>query len=445
MTGTTRKLQCLIVLVCLSVVLGFSNVALLQSQSLTTRKTTVTIRTSTKLSVPSLLRSLKITIPSVVPPVNSNLQSTTSRQEPSAAVSDETNDVDAMRAKAGLLRLSILKQQMELQTLERQVRCCEAPTSNTLLPDSPLDAATQIFQNSIATFQLSTKVLLRKVARVRAKIGSSNQQYENVGDYALSQTKTATRIISDLVLRHPDRLWQLVDPDLPKLVPHAPAILARLDKLESHVAPILERVVNNRSHLASVEPYLDEILERFDDIEPHLPWILDNIDVLAPYTGLLLKHVDELLLYAQVGDDEDIPTTGSQYDLAEQLLPYLEYYVKNLDIVGPHLPLLRPHVPQLLKYNRIGLISPHIEKLFAKGYRDLSASANMDVLLFWLGWTLTVPGLPALFFALPGSPRIVSFLANRLPKRFVRGYCNDVSCSVDNMDYGVSWNRLSKA
>mmetsp|Transcript_11777 Transcript_11777/g.11853 ORF Transcript_11777/g.11853 Transcript_11777/m.11853 type:complete len:107 (-) Transcript_11777:302-622(-) len=91
------------------------------------------------------------------------------------------------------------------------------------------------------------------------------------------------------------------------------------------------------------------LLFRFDDIEPHLPWILDNINVLAPYTGLLMKHVDELLLlYAQVGDDEDMQTT-SQYNLEQQLLPYLEYYVKNLNIVGPHLPLLRPHVFQLLK------------------------------------------------------------------------------------------------
>jgi len=80
-----------------------------------------------------------------------------------------------------------------------------------------------------------------------------------------------------------------------------------------------------------------------------------------------------MMLYAQVGNDEDMQTT-SQYDFAEQLLPYLEYYVKNLGIVG--LPLLRPHVHQLLKYNHIDLISPYTKKLFAKGYRDLSASAT---------------------------------------------------------------------
>jgi hypothetical protein len=231
---------------------------------------------------------------------------------------------------------------------------------------------------------------------------------------------------------------QLVDPETPTLVPHIPAILARLDRLESHVAPILERVLNNRRHLASIEPYLPEILERFDDIEPHLPWILDNIDVLAPYTGLLLKHIDELLLYAIADELEG----GDSYALVEQLLPYLEFYVSRLDTVGPHLPLLRPHVPKLLKHNRIAKISPHIDRLFVQGYTDLGASANLDVLLFWFGWALQIPLLPKLFFSLPGSPRMVSFLANRLPRRFVRNYCSGVTCHVDG-DYGVDWNKLS--
>ena len=238
-----------------------------------------------------------------------------------------------------------------------------------------------------------------------------------------------------------------MDPELPTLVPHVPAILARLDKLEPHVSGILEKVLNNRRHLASIEPYLDEILERFDDIEPHLPWILNNIDTLAPYTGLLLQHIDELLLYADApagnDDDDDDTANVDGYALAEQLLPYLEYYVSRLDLIGPHLPLLRPHVPLLLQYGRIGNISPHIDRLFSLGYQDLSASANMDVLLFWVGWTLRIPGLPRLFFKLPGSPSIVSLLANRLPKRVVRGYCTGITCNVDN-DYGEHWNRLSK-
>ena len=190
--------------------------------------------------------------------------------------------------------------------------------------------------------------------------------------------------------------------------------------------------------LANID--FDEVMERFDDIEPHLPWILKHIDTLAPYTGLLLKHIDELLLYA---DGEDGAPEEERYDLAEQVLPYLEFYVSRLDLVGPHLPLLRPHLPLLLKYNRIAKVTPHIDRLFARGYLNLGTSANLDVLLFWVGWTLRVPLLPRLFFAFPWSPRLVTFLANRLPRRFVRGYCTDVSCIID-ADYGSTWNRLSK-
>lgn len=364
------------------------------------------------------------------------------------AIQKNPSNLDAMRARAALLRKSILKQQVELQKLEREIVCCSQgqeyseQNQNKIQVQNQNDQALQL-QRVFNTFTYSTNVLLRKLSRVRDKIGPSNQHWRSVGDYVVSQTATGARIVGDLV-QNPQRLKYFVDPETPTLVPHVPAILARLDKLEMHVNPILERVLNNRRHLASIEPYLDDILERFDDIEPHLPWILDNIDTLAPYCGLLLKHIDELLLYADADDyggDADANENG--YALAEQLLPYLEYYVSRLDVIGPHLPLLRPHVPKLLQNNRIGNISPHIDRLFARGYSDLSASANLDVLLFWFGWTLRIPGLPRLFFALPGSPRIVSFLANRLPKRFVRGYCRGVTCLVDN-DYGGNWNKLKK-
>ena len=72
-----------------------------------------------------------------------------------------------------------------------------------------------------------------------------------------------------------------------------------------------------------------------------------------------------------------------------------------------------------------------------------TASANMDILLFYFGWALRIPFVPRLFFSLPGSPGMVSALANRLPKRLVRGRCCDVSCYVDG-DYGEGWNELQK-
>jgi len=409
-------------------------------------------------------------------------------------------NVDAMVAHAGKLRQSIREQQIELQRLEYQLICCtdnnssynnftndtkgifnallalftiknnnndDASSPNTNGDDNGVLEAT--VNRAFRMFSSSTRVLLRKLSRVRNKTGPANQHYNSISDYVATEMATIPRIVTSLV-QNPSRIKHLVDPSVPTLLPHVPAILSRLDKLESHVAPILERVLNNRQHLGSIEPYLPEILERFDDIEPHLAWILDNIDALAPNTGLLLKHIDELLLYAdcddyKIGtaattitttttttttnnkpdnnDTNNNTTDDDQYALAAQLLPYLEYYVSRLDVIGPHLPLLRPHVPLLLKYNRIGKISPHIDKLFARGYKDLSASVNMDVLLFWFGWTLRIPGLPRLFFALPKSPWIVSLLANRLPKRFVRGNCSGVQCCVDN-DYGYEWNNLQK-
>mmetsp|Transcript_37759 Transcript_37759/g.79628 ORF Transcript_37759/g.79628 Transcript_37759/m.79628 type:complete len:668 (+) Transcript_37759:142-2145(+) len=367
----------------------------------------------------------------------------------------EEIQMDRMKRRSLKLKNSILLDRIRLQRLESRIVCMESDELGIVerAVGSTLDSLNEIeFERSsvtitavqrqakkfVNTFGESTSVLLRKLDRVSSKSGPNNRDYASVTDFVVQETAAGVRIVGNL-LSNPSQLSQLVDPDTPALVPHVPAILARLDRLESHVAPILSRVLNNKQHLRSIEPYLDEILERFDDIEPHLPWILDHIDTLAPYTGLLLKHIDELLLYAEVDEYE---AGDDNYAFAEQLLPYLEVYVSQLDLVGPHLPLLRPHLPLLLKHNRIKILSPHVGKLFAKGYKDLSASANMDILLYYFGWALRVPLVPYVFFKV-APPSAVSFLANRLPKRLVRGRCCDVSCYVDG-DYGKGWNELSK-
>jgi hypothetical protein len=349
-------------------------------------------------------------------------------------------DRDAMIARAAVLRQSMLKQQVELQQLERDILCISstASTESNAFLNHPLEFVARTAYQARDTFSQSTDVLRRKMDRVRQRVGPNNQKYDSVNQYVASQTVTGARILGDLA-RNPDRLKHLVDRNTATLMPHLPAIYSRLDKLEPHVAPILEKVLNNKQHLLSIEPYLGQVLERFDDVEPHFPWILKHIDILAPYTGLLLKHIDELLLYAEPDDGMQVQDT---YALAEQLLPYLEFYISRLDFVGPHLPLLRPHIPKLLENNRIAKITPHVDRLFARGYLNLATSANLDILLFWFGWTLSVPLLPRIFFAIPGSPKFVSFLANRMPRRFARK-CSDVTCSLEN-DYGSNWNRLSK-
>jgi len=364
--------------------------------------------------------------------------------------------LDLMKKRSLELQSSILLDRIDLQRLERRILCCETTelgvienlVGNSLermnefdFQSNPVTVARRQAKKFANTFGESTSVLLRKLDRVSTRSGKNNRDYKSVSDFVVQETAAGVRIVGNL-LSNPAQLTQLIDPETPTLVPHVPAILARLDRLEIHVSPILSQVLNNKQHLRTIEPYLGEILERFDDIEPHLPWILDHIDILAPYTGLLLKHIDELLLYAEVDEYEAGGSSKDNYAFADQLLPYLEVYVSQLDLVGPHLPLLRPHLPLLLKHNRIKILSPHVGVLFAKGYTDLSASANMDILLFYFGWALRIPFVPRLFFSLPRCPGVVSFLANRLPKRLVRGRCCDVSCYVDN-NYGVGWNNLS--
>lgn len=372
-------------------------------------------------------------------PVDPKLYANVVENKDTDEVLFQAPDRDAMISRAAVLRQSILKQQVELQQLDRAILCCTPSQGNAFL-DHPLEFVARTTYLARDTFLNSTEVLRRKLNRVKEQDGANNKKYESVEQYVATQTVSGARILGNLA-RNPKRLKHLVDPNTAYLMPHLPAIYARLDKLEPHVAPILEKVLNNKQHLNSIEPYLGQVLERFDDIEPHFPWILKNVDVLAPYTGLLLKHIDELLLYAE-GDGDGTMNEETRYDLAEQLLPYLDFYVSRLDVVGPHLPLLRPHIPKLLKHNRIAKITPHIDRLFSKGYLNLGTSANLDILLFWVGWSLSIPLLPRLFFAIPGSPKFATFLANRLPRRFARR-CSDVSCSIDG-DYGSSWNKLSK-
>ena len=204
----------------------------------------------------------------------------------------EELQLDRMEKKSLKLQQSILLDRIRLQRLERRIICFESnelglvgrAVGSTLtslndldFPESnPLALARRQAAKIATTFGESSSVLLRKLDRVRARAGPNNREYASVTDFVARETAAGVRIVGGL-LRHPDRLSQLVDPDAPALVPHVPAILSRLDRLESHVTPILSRVLNNKQHLRSIEPYLDEILERFDDIEPHLPWILGEL------------------------------------------------------------------------------------------------------------------------------------------------------------------------
>lgn len=148
---------------------------------------------------------------------------------------------DEMIARAAVLRQSILKQQIELQKLERQISCCSA-TSSQLPPDSILDQALDqpveiIFrtaEQAKETFLYSFDVLKRKLNRVKTKTGKDNKKYKSEVEYLTEQTKTGVRIVKGLV-ESPNSLMHLADPSTPTLIAHLPAIYARLDKLEIHV------------------------------------------------------------------------------------------------------------------------------------------------------------------------------------------------------------------
>lgn len=148
--------------------------------------------------------------------------------------------------------------------------------------------------------------------------------------------------------------------------------------------------------------------------------LLKTSDKLAPYISGLLKHVDELVIFAEANE---------KY-LDKELLPYVDFCLPRLDYIAPQLPFLKSHVPLLLKKNLVWKIARHLDNFVRKKSYETKlgnyASANLDVLIFWLGWMFKVPGLPSLIVMLPFSPRLLAFLAKRLPKKFVRGPSNKV-------------------
>lgn len=347
---------------------------------------------------------------------------------------DYGDNLDIVRARAGILRAYIRGQELRLQQMEEQAVCSEYGPQ--LLDETNFENPWFAIQWTLSRFGKSSNVLGRKLSRVRLKIGKHNEQWKGEGHFIYHQIISVLHMIRGC-FEKPYRISQLaIDPYTVTLIPHAPGIFCRADILENHMSQILEKIFNDRRNMAGIEPYLDEVFERFDDIEPQLPWLLENIDVLAPYTGLMMKHFDELLLYTH--------TDKECLELSNRMLPFVDSYLANLDILGPHLTLLRPHVHSMLKGNRIDKISPHIEKLFGRGYVDLNTSANMDVLLFWMGWMLQIPGCSRLLFSMPGCITIMNLLAKYLPHRFVRKYeSRNVRTSLKS-DYGFTWNRVTK-
>mmetsp|Transcript_70339 Transcript_70339/g.138281 ORF Transcript_70339/g.138281 Transcript_70339/m.138281 type:complete len:539 (+) Transcript_70339:130-1746(+) len=243
--------------------------------------------------------------------------------------------------------------------------------------------------------------------------------------FLAERTGSSVRILSDLAWSGKlfDAGLQRAVTSNPLVLSHAVGFYSRAAELERHVPnilPILER------HLVNVEPHLDEIMEQFDKIEPHLAFVLTHIDVLAPHCGALMRHLEELLLYA----DE---SSGEHAQYFPELLPYIEFFAPRLDVLASkkHLTNLRPHLPKLSVY------VPYLAPLMDRIGDYPVVSANADVLVWYFGWVLRVPGLRRLvylWFLCPGTPWFIGWLARHLPKRPVRGQCSDVECIIDGED-----------
>lgn len=167
---------------------------------------------------------------------------------------DRGNNLDIVRARAGLLRASIREQQLRLQQMEEQVVCSEYGPQ--LLDETILEYPWIAFQWGLVRFGKSANVLGRKLARVRLKIGKHNEQWKGrVSHFVYHQTISVLHMMRGCIDK-PYRISQLaIDPYTPTLIPHAPGIFCRADILENHMAQILEKIFNNRRNMYVSEKY----------------------------------------------------------------------------------------------------------------------------------------------------------------------------------------------
>lgn len=128
----------------------------------------------------------------------------------------------------------------------------------------------------------------------------------------------------------------------------------------------------------------------------------------------------------------------------EELLEFLPTFAPKFDALGPHLALLRPHLDKLIPH--LKAVAPYAER-FAP---YIAVSANADILLWYLGWVLRIPGVGPRTLGLPLVPRIANFLAFRLPRWPVRGRssyyeCTWDDCEVVNYEKAIAQRRAARA
>lgn len=157
---------------------------------------------------------------------------------------DYGNNLDIVRARAGLLRASIREQELRLKQMEEQAVCSEYGPQ--LLDETIFENPWFAIQWTMSRLGKSSNVLGRKLARVRLKIGKHNEQWKGEGHFIYHQIISVLHMIRGCIDK-PYRISQLaIDPYTPTLIPHAPGIFCRADILENHMSQILEKIFNNR-------------------------------------------------------------------------------------------------------------------------------------------------------------------------------------------------------
>lgn len=276
-----------------------------------------------------------------------------------------------LRARIASLRASIARQRREIDVLTNELNACPGSQGCEVSYDSLFD---RLYR--------SVNVLMGRVTKCGDPLS-----------FVYDQTGTALRLAQETAAT--GELVRDVLPNAPMLLTHVPGIYARATQLDSYVHSILPVL---DGYLPLVEPHLDTLIERFDDIEPHLPYCLDNVDIIVPHLEDILEYLDYILLFA------------AEARVWGEIEPWLPLLVPKIKTLGPRLPLLYPHLYVLRPHFR--KLARHVDRLTL--YPEVCSYA--DILLLWFGWLLWVP-LADYLFRVPGIPKLLSWVAPRLPQR----------------------------
>lgn len=275
-----------------------------------------------------------------------------------------------LRARIAMLRANIVRQRQEIDQLSQQLSSLELPKAET-------------------------GSLSQRLVKSLGVLVTRGLSYRDPWSFVYEQTGTALRVATETAAS--GVLMRDVLPNAPTLLTYAPGLYARATQLDGYMPAILPVL---DGYLPLVEPHLETLIERFDDIEPHLPFCLQHIDIVVLHMSDLLEYLDDILLFAR------------NHEVWQEMEPMLLLFVTRVKSLGPHMRPIHTHLRRVRPHFRP--LARHIDRLTPY----VAISYNADVLLFWFGWLLQVPGLHRLI-EVPGVAAALAWLGPRLPRRFM--------------------------